>query len=123
MKALTCIVCPNGCRIESEYADGDYRFSGHACARGEAYARSELTQPMRTLCTTVRSGFPGVPALPVRTSAPVPKERIPELMRALSGARVDRRVGVGDVVLPRVLGLDCDMLCTSDILRETERRI
>ena len=120
MKTLTCIVCPNGCRIESEYAEGSYRFTGHACARGEAYAKAELTQPMRTLCTTVRSVFPGVPALPVRTSAPIPKERIPELMRALSGVRVDRRIGLGEVVAPRILGLDCDILCTSDILRKTE---
>lgn len=122
MKAITCIVCPNGCRILCENAEGEYRFSGNRCHRGAEYALSEITRPMRTLTTTVRTDFPGAPALPVRTNAPVPKERVRDVMRALRNVCVHERLDIGDVVVPRILGLEADVVCTSRILHETERR-
>lgn len=122
MKTLTCIVCPKGCRIECTPVDGAYAFSGNACKKGADYALAELTHPMRTLCTTVRSAFPGTPVIPVRGSKPVPKDRVMELMRALADVVVDTRVSVGDVIVPQIGGLDCDILSTSNILLETERR-
>ncbi|MDO4571864.1 MAG: DUF1667 domain-containing protein [Clostridia bacterium] len=117
-KSFTCIVCPRGCRLSGERRDGAFHISGHGCRRGLEYAETELTAPVRTLTTTLRTAFPDCPALPVRTSAPVPKDRIMEIMRALRTLRVDTRPGTGDVILPRILGLDCDILCTSDLLSD-----
>lgn len=118
MKTLTCIVCPNGCRITCEALDGGYRFSGNRCNRGAEYALSEMTRPMRTLCTTVRTVFPAVPALPVRTSAPIPKESVFDVMRALKDLRVDTRVRIGEVVVRNVCGLGSDVICTSSVFEE-----
>lgn len=122
MKALTCIVCPKGCRIECRPKDGAYIFSGNGCKKGVDYALAELTQPMRTLCTTVRCAIPGTPAIPVRTSKPIPKGRMMDLMRALSEVIIDKPLGIGAVIVPAICGLDCDILCTSNALLETERR-
>ena len=37
MKELTCIVCPNGCRLMVEEADGGFRVTGNRCKRGEEF--------------------------------------------------------------------------------------
>lgn len=34
MKELTCIVCPNGCRLMVEEAEGGFRVTGNRCKRG-----------------------------------------------------------------------------------------
>lgn len=118
MKTLTCIVCPNGCSIECEQKDGGWVFTGNRCKRGLDYAKAEMTQPMRTFCTTVRTAFPNAPALPVRTNRPIPKERVVEAVRSLREVCVVTHVGIGDVIVPRILSLDADVVCTSDLLRE-----
>lgn len=35
MKNLTCIVCPNGCHLQVEEADGSYIVHGNRCPRGK----------------------------------------------------------------------------------------
>ena len=60
---LVCIVCPRGCRIKIENGI----VSGNGCKRGEAFAVSETTCPMRSVCSTVATTFADYPVLPVRT--------------------------------------------------------
>ncbi len=121
MKTVTCTVCPNGCRISCDKSGDEYLFSGNRCKRGAAYAQSELTVPMRTLCTTVHTSFAEAPALPVRTNMPIPKERIQDVMQALRGVCVSEPLKLGDAVVPDVLGLKSDIIVTSTILENIER--
>ncbi|MEG1755037.1 MAG: DUF1667 domain-containing protein [Clostridia bacterium] len=117
MKFITCINCPNSCQIQcAQHPDGSWTFAGHRCNRGVAYAEAELTHPVRSLTSTVRTGFPGVPVIPVRTRGEVPKELLFEVMRVLRSITVKTRIGIGDIVLPNVLGTGCDVICTSDCL-------
>lgn len=68
MKELTCIGCPRGCTLKIE-RDGDgWSVTGNTCPRGREFAVSEMTAPRRTICSTVRTSFPGAPVLPVRVS-------------------------------------------------------
>ncbi len=120
MKMMTCIVCPIGCRISVLQKDGKYIFSGNRCARGLDFAETELTSPMRSLTTTVRTVFPGVPALPVRTKGEIPKGMIPEVMRELSKVRVKERIGIGETVVPDILGSGVDVIATGDLLQSIE---
>ena len=49
-RELTCIVCPKGCQLTVELeGKAILSVSGHTCKRGEAYAVSECSAPMRTL--------------------------------------------------------------------------
>lgn len=116
MPSLTCIVCPNGCRISAEIRNGELVFSGYKCARGIEFARTELTAPMRSVTTTVKTAFAQMPALPVRTNGEIPKELIPAFVHALAGVVVTKAVGIGDTVVPDVLGTGCDVIATSDML-------
>ena len=118
MDELVCIVCPRGCALRAEREGGGIRVEGNGCRRGADFARAELTAPMRTLCTTVRTAFPGVPVLPVKLSAEIPKEQIFPVMEAVSAVTVDRPVGRGDVVLENVLGLGVDLVAASGLLME-----
>jgi len=117
MKQITCITCPIGCRITIDLADGEYIFSGNNCARGENFARTEMTAPLRSLTTTVRTAFPHIPVLPVRTRGEVPKEKITAIIRALSKITITEETGIGDVVAADILGTGCDIIATSDMLR------
>jgi CxxC motif-containing protein len=117
MKELTCIVCPNGCHLRVEEKDGELRVSGNRCPRGEAFGKQEVTRPMRTLCTTVRTAFAEVPVLPVRLSGEIPKDRMMDVMEAVRHVEVKTRLGSGDVVVKNVLGLGVDVIATSNILK------
>ncbi len=117
MKELTCIGCPRGCTLKIE-RDGDgWSVTGNTCPRGREFAVSEMTAPVRTICSTVRTAFPDAPVLPVRVSADIPKDRIFDVMDALKTVTVSERIGRGDVVIPDVLGLGVDVIATSSLLR------
>ncbi|MCL2762850.1 MAG: DUF1667 domain-containing protein [Treponema sp.] len=110
---LTCIVCPIGCRITIESQNDVYTFSGNRCPRGAEFAQVELTAPTRSLTTTVRTIFPEMPVLPVRTAGEVPKALIPAIMRELAKVVVSERIPIGEPVVRDVLGTGCDIITTS----------
>lgn len=116
MKDLVCIVCPRGCTLKIEEKDGEILVSGNFCKRGEAFAKNEMTNPMRTICSTVATSFPEAPVLPVRVSADIPKSRIFDVMNEINSVTVTKRLRRGDIVIKDVLGLGVDIIATSDLL-------
>ena len=113
MREMTCITCPNGCTLSVEEKDGRIVVTGNQCPKGEAFAKSELTNPMRTISTT---GDPAVPVVPVRVSGEIPKGRIFDVMEAINRLTVTAPVGRGAVLAADVLGLGVDVIVTSDVL-------
>lgn len=118
MRELVCIVCPRGCTMRIQEQDGTYHVSGNTCKRGAQFAISEMTRPMRTICTTVRTGFPDVPVISVRVSAEIPKDKIFDVMGEIRKVRLDKPVRRGEAVIRDVLGLGVDIIATSDLLEE-----
>ena len=118
MHELVCIVCPRGCTMHIEEKDGETVVIGNTCKRGERFAISEMTEPKRTICSTVRTSFDAVPVLPVRVSDEIPKDRIFDVMAEINKVCLRERVGRGEPVLKNVLGLGVDVIATSDILKE-----
>lgn len=121
MKEIVCIVCPNGCRIQCTKAAGDeesaYTFRGNRCKRGIDYAKAELTKPMRTLTTSVRTIFSECPVVSVRTNGEIDKNRIFDVVGALSSVVVDTRIGIGDVIVPNICDTGVDIVCTTNRLK------
>ncbi len=117
---LVCIVCPRSCRMRISTDGGEPAVTGNSCKRGRDFAVREITDPRRTVCTTVRTRFPAVPVLPVRVSAPIPKDKIFALMREAGRITVTERLGRGDVVAENILQLGVDLIATSGVLKETE---
>ena len=122
-KELVCIVCPNGCRLTAVQDDADparIAVTGNACPRGAAFAAAELTHPVRSLTTTVRTAFAPHPVLPVRTDGDIPKEQIFAAMRTLARITVQTPVRCGDVIVPDLLGTGVAVIATQTLEPEDE---
>ena len=56
VKNYTCIVCPMGCSVDVEIEnDKIIGVKGNTCKRGEEYVKAEITNPVRTITTTVKT--------------------------------------------------------------------
>lgn len=119
MKELICIVCPNGCRLRAAISCNDGRrkveVSGNKCSRGEKFAEAELTNPTRSLTTTVRTSFSAMPWLPVRTDGEIPKNAIPEAINQLRTVIIDRHLRCGEVIISDLVGTGINVIATSDL--------
>ncbi|MDD5902117.1 MAG: DUF1667 domain-containing protein [Oscillospiraceae bacterium] len=118
MKEFNCIGCPRGCLLRVEEENGEFTVSGNSCENGRKFAISEMTEPKRTICSTVKTVFADVPVLPVRVSADIPKDRIFDVMREINSVTLDKRISGGDAVIENVLGLGVDVISTSNVLNE-----
>lgn len=118
MKEFNCIGCPRGCLLRVEEENGEFTVSGNSCENGRKFAVSEMTEPKRTICSTVKTVFADVPVLPVRVSADIPKDKIFDVMREINSVTVDKRISGGDAVIENVLGLGVDVISTSNVLNE-----
>lgn len=112
IRELTCIICPRGCHLQ---IDDDLNVSGNHCPRGAIYAKSELTDPRRTLTTTVRLLGKERTRLSVKTSAPIPKGLMLKAMDELASVVMKAPVAIGDIVLRDVCGTGISVIATRTV--------
>lgn len=105
MRELTCVVCPVGCRARV-YVEGGkaVRWENLECRAGEEYVKREVELPLRDFFTVLRVKGGGV--LPVRSTGPLPREKLREAVRRLAAVEVEGPVRVGDVIVRNLLGVD-----------------
>lgn len=95
MKILTCIVCPVGCKIKIDEAGNIY---GARCDRGINFVKRELLSPERILTTTIKVDGGIVKVVPVKSSKPIPKEHLREIVKRVSSISVRAPIRRGEVV-------------------------
>jgi len=96
---FTCIVCPLGCAVEVEVESGKVvRVRGHTCPRGKEWAIQEALNPHRVVMSVLPVEGGALPTVSVKTVEPVPKERIPELMKFLAKLKLKAPVKAGETV-------------------------
>lgn len=117
-KTIVCITCPRGCTMEVTVDGEKMDVTGNFCKRGAEFAKNELTNPMRTICSTVKTSFAAAPVLPCRVSCDIPKDKIFDVMKEINKVIVDKPIRRGDIIIPHVLGLDADVIATSDLLHD-----
>jgi CxxC motif-containing protein len=110
-KELICIVCPMGCHLEVDI-ENDYQVTGNQCKRGIGYAKKELTNPTRTITSTVKIKNAIYNRLPVKTDKEVPKNLIMEIMKELDKVVVESPIKVGTILLKNVLGTDVNIVAS-----------
>lgn len=113
MNKLICIVCPVGCHLTAE-KDGN--ITGNRCKRGEVYGRIEVTNPKRTITSTVATTHPDMKRLSVKTKEPVSKKLMFEVIKALDEVLISTNTYIGDVVYPNICNTGVDIVATSEIL-------
>ena len=130
MYNITCIVCPMGCYLSADDSDGldNLSVTGNRCSRGVAYAKEEIFAPKRVVTATVsvqptamqpsaetQSTTVSLPRIPVKTTSPCLKEKIPALLRDIYNVKVSLPVKAGDIVIAGWNGENFDVIVTRTI--------
>ena len=114
-KEIICTVCPRGCHIQVE-GEGEKILSveGQGCKRGLEYASAEFAHPVRILTTTVKLDGQN-DLLPVRSSKPLPKEKLFDAMEIIRATAVKAPVTRYVVVIKDICGCGVDIVATKSV--------
>ena len=93
--------------------------TGAECPRGEAYFIQEITDPRRTLASSVLVTDGELPLCSVRLTEPIPIARIPDVMKEIRKMKVEAPLESGTVLIRDVLGLGSNVIATKTIRRIT----
>lgn len=112
-RELTCIVCPIGCSLSAEIAEGRVvEVTGNSCPKGREYAKTECVAPMRTITTTLRCKNGEI--LPVKTDRAIPKDKIFDTMKIINKSCPVLPIEAGDVIIKDVFG--SNVIAVKDML-------
>ena len=95
--------------------DDQMNVTGNFCIRGKQYAVSELTNPVRTITSSVRVNNREDLLVSVKTSGSIPKGKIFEVMEKINTLSVSAPTKIGQVVCANILGLGVDIIITKNI--------
>ena len=114
-KKLVCIVCPMGCRLKISGTADDLIVSGNKCPKGVAYARDEITNPVRMICSTVKikGGIHNV--VPVKTDKAIPNKYKLEVVKAINNIELTSPIKMGDIIIPDLFGTGVNIVATRDM--------
>jgi len=132
MRNLTCIVCPIGCSLDIDNEtqgnslDDNINVTGNRCPRGAAYALEEIRAPKRVVTATIQLNYDAegdskseversVRRIPVKTTSPCLREKIPALLDDIYKLKVYLPVKAGDVVIADWNGEGINVIATRTI--------
>jgi len=115
---MYCLSCHNGCELSIIGTGHDMLVEGNKCNNGLDFAEKETSNPSRVLTTTVRTKFPGVPVISVRTDGEIPKNKIKEAMHEINQLLVEDEKSCGDVILENVADTNVNIIVTSAALMQ-----
>ncbi len=117
-KEITCIICPIGCKISVRLNGKDFEVtSGNKCIKGVEYARVEALDPKRMLTSSVLVNKGEWPLVSVKSSEPVPKNKLFHVLKEIKGAKVDAPVKLGQTVIKNVANTKINIVTTKSIKR------
>ena len=117
MQEMICIVCPMGCHLLVEQQGEEVCVQGNLCPRGARYAAAEMTDPRRTLTTSVFVQGGEMALVSVRSREPLPKGKLGEVLTALHALQISAPVALGDVVLANACGTGTDIIATRNVAK------
>lgn len=115
-KNIICVACPMGCEITVTLDDTTNEIisvKGNTCKRGDAYARTECTNPVRSFTTTVKVSSGEHPVVPCKSSSPLPKGKVLDCADFIRTVCVDAPVKIGDVLIKNILDTGVDIVATN----------
>jgi len=116
---LVCIVCPVGCSLKVDINDGKVTgVTGNSCKRGAEYAKTECTNPIRVLTTTVRVSDGNITMLPVKSEKALPKGLLMDCMKVINQCSLKAPVRIGDVVLENILETGVNIIAASNVIEK-----
>jgi len=115
-KEITCIICPIGCKILVKVEKNKFEvLKGNKCKKGIDYARNEALDPRRMLTSSILVNNGKWPLVSVKSSKPVPKNKIFSVLSEIKKAKVDAPVKIGQILIKNVSGTNIDIVSTKSI--------
>ena len=115
-KKITCIVCPIGCKILVKTDGTQFEIvEGNKCKKGIEYAKNEALDPRRMLTTSVLIDGGEWPLISVKSSKPVPKEKIFPILKEIKKNAVNAPVNSGQTIIKNVANTGIDIVATKSV--------
>ena len=119
-REMICIGCPMGCYLSVDYVGTTmHEVSGNRCKVGLEYTEKEISNPERTLTTTVKVKHGHLPLVSVRTNKPMPKSRILEAMNLLAKVEVEAPIKIGEPIIQNIFNTGVNVVATKNISKKT----
>jgi|AntAceMinimDraft_17_1070374.scaffolds.fasta_scaffold03509_5 CxxC motif-containing protein len=113
-KNFVCIICPRGCRIK---VDDEGVITGNFCKRGIGYVKTEMTAPTRVVTTTVKTIYPELPRISVKTDKPIPKGLIYDIMEKINETIISKPMAIGEILIENILDTGSNIVLTKPCLK------
>ena len=119
-KKMICIGCPLGCYLNVDYIGTTIRnVNENRCKVGREYAEKEISNPERTLTTTVKVKHGHLPLVSVRTNKPIPKNRIFDAMNLLAKVEVEAPIKIDEPIIQNIFNTGVNIVATKNISKKT----
>lgn len=116
---ITCIHCPLGCTVSVSTEQGEIiTLTGNTCKRGEEYARTEITNPLRMVTSTILVHGGASPLVSCKTKTDIPKQKIVACMEEINVTTVKAPIQIGDILIHNVADTGVDVVATKEIAEE-----
>ena len=118
-QTLTCIVCPIGCKITVLLLDNKVvSIVGNKCKKGVEYGVDEALNPRRTLTSSVLVTGGIWPLASVKSSQPIPKQKITQVLACIKEITVTAPVEAGQIVISNAANTGVDIVVTRTVLEK-----
>ena len=115
-KKITCIICPIGCKILVQIEGRECKIiGGNKCKEGVDNARNEALDPRRVLTTSVLVEGGDWPLVSVKTSDPVPKEKVFSVLKEIKKTVVNAPVKSGQTIIKNIVNTGIDIVATKTV--------
>ncbi len=122
-KEITCIVCPIGCKIIVKTDGTEFEvIKGNKCKKGIEYARNETLDPRRMLTTSVLVKNGDWALVSVKSSKPIPKEKVFFFLDEIKRVNIKAPVKSGQTILRNVADTDVDIIATKTVKKVENKR-
>ena len=95
-----------------------FTVSGNTCKLGDAYARKELTNPMRTLTRPVAVTDGERPLVSAKTDGEVPKEKLLDCMQTVKRLTIKAPVKNGDIIAEDFLQTGVNLIACENVSKK-----
>lgn len=119
-RKLICISCPIGCQLVAEYderkiMEDRIKIRGNLCPRGVVYGKEEILAPKRVVTATALIESKIQKRLPLKTTAPIDKHLIFDLLKEIYSMKLKPPVRIGEIILKNFKNSGVDVVATFSI--------
>lgn len=115
VRELTCIQCPMGCQLTVTIDGDNVTVTGNTCPRGEIYGKKEVTNPTRTVTSSVVVEGGELARVSVKTASDIPKGKIFDIMDEIRAVTVQAPVSIGDVIIENAANTGVAVIATKNV--------